>query len=168
MMRSRSALSRRSFCLCCLASSTLTATGWLTPRQAFAQARNVVDSMRAEAANAPITTHRLRGNISALVGSGGNIAVLTGSDGKILVDAGITASRPRIVEALGQLGREPVTHLINTHWHFDHADGNEWLHGQGALILAHANTRKHLARPRGSRTGISPFHPLQLPPFLPR
>jgi glyoxylase-like metal-dependent hydrolase (beta-lactamase superfamily II) len=71
--------------------------------------------------------------------------VATGVDGKILVDAGITASRPRISEALAQLGQEPVTHLINTHWHFDHADGNEWLHQQGALILAHENTRKHLA-----------------------
>ncbi len=139
-------VSRRGFCLCCLASTTVAAAGgWLTPRQVFAQARNVVDSMRAEAANTPITVHNLRGNISALAGSGGNIAVMTGSDGKILVDAGITASRPRITEALAQLGGERVTHLINTHWHFDHADGNEWLRGQGALILAHENTRKHLA-----------------------
>lgn len=146
MMRSRSALSRRGFCLCCLASTTVAASGIsLTPRQALAQARNVVDSMRAEAANLPITVHKLRGNIGALVGSGGNIAVLTDADSKILLDAGITASRQRIVEALGQPGREPVTHVINTHWYFDHADGNEWLHGQGVLILAYANTRKHLA-----------------------
>jgi glyoxylase-like metal-dependent hydrolase (beta-lactamase superfamily II) len=101
--------------------------------------------MRADAANASITVHRLRGNVSALVGSGGNIAVLTGPDGKVLVDAGITASRPRIVEALTQLGAGRVTHVINTHWHFDHADGNEWLNRQGALIVGHANTRKHLA-----------------------
>jgi hypothetical protein len=38
----------------------------------------------------------LRGNVSVLEGSGGNIAVLTGPDGKLLVDAGITASRPRL------------------------------------------------------------------------
>jgi glyoxylase-like metal-dependent hydrolase (beta-lactamase superfamily II) len=101
--------------------------------------------MRAEAASQPITVHKLRGNLSALVGSGGNIAVLTGPDGNVLVDAGITASRPRIMEALGRLSREPITHLINTHWHFDHADGNEWVGGQGALIIAHENTRKHLA-----------------------
>jgi glyoxylase-like metal-dependent hydrolase (beta-lactamase superfamily II) len=65
-----------------------------------------------------------------LEGSGGNIAVLTGKDGKLLVDAGITASRPRIKEALVSLDGTPVTHLINTHWHFDHADGNEWLRGR--------------------------------------
>jgi glyoxylase-like metal-dependent hydrolase (beta-lactamase superfamily II) len=80
-----------------------------------------------------------------LEGSGGNIAVLTGPDGKVLVDAGIGVSRPRLSKALDGLGREPVTHLINTHWHFDHADGNEWLHSVGARIIAQDNTRKHLS-----------------------
>ena len=137
---------RRGFCLCCLASATFAATGgWLTPREAFAQARSIVDQMRTEAGQATITVHRLRGNVSVLEGSGGNIAVLTGSDGKLLVDAGITASRPRIAEALASLDDQPIRHLINTHWHFDHADGNEWLHGEGAAILAHENTRKRLA-----------------------
>jgi glyoxylase-like metal-dependent hydrolase (beta-lactamase superfamily II) len=83
---------------------------------------------------------------AVLEGSGGNVAVLTGPDGKLLVDAGITVSRPRIQEALAGLGKDPVSQLINTHWHFDHADGNEWLHREGARILAHENTRKHLAR----------------------
>lgn len=38
-----------------------------------------------------------------------------------------------------------MSHLVNTHWHFDHADGNEWLHSVGAQIIAHDNTRKHLS-----------------------
>ncbi|HZG66619.1 MAG TPA: hypothetical protein VEZ12_07735, partial [Herpetosiphonaceae bacterium] len=85
MMRSRSALSRRGFCLCCIGASTITATGsWLTPGQAFAQAGGIVESMRAEAAAAPIKIHRLRGEVSVLEGSGGNIGVLTGPDGKVL------------------------------------------------------------------------------------
>jgi glyoxylase-like metal-dependent hydrolase (beta-lactamase superfamily II) len=138
-------LSRRRFCACCAGAAAFTATGaWLTPSQVFAEARNAVDLIRSEAAKAPITVHRLRGNASVLEGSGSNIAVLTGPDGKVMVDAGITASRPRILEALAGLGAGPIKHLINTHWHFDHADGNEWLHGEGADILAHANTRKHL------------------------
>jgi glyoxylase-like metal-dependent hydrolase (beta-lactamase superfamily II) len=100
--------------------------------------------IREAAAEASIAVHRLRGGISVLEGSGGNIAVPAGQDGKLLVDAGITASRTRILEALAGIGSQPITHLINTHWHFDHADGNEWLHAEGASILAHANTRKHL------------------------
>ncbi|PWC32902.1 cyclase [Azospirillum sp. TSO35-2] len=119
--------------------------GWLTPGQVFARARGIVDGIRDAAAEAPITVHKLRGNVSVLVGSGGNIGVLTGPDGKVLVDAGITASRVRIKEALQGLSRDPIRHLINTHWHFDHADGNEWVQKEGATIFAHENARKRLA-----------------------
>ncbi len=137
-------LSRRNFCLCCVASAGFAATGWLTPRRAFAKAQRIVDMIRDTAARTPITVHRLRGGVTILEGSGGNIAVLTGGDGKLLVDAGITASKPRIIEALAGLGNQPVRTLINTHWHFDHADGNAWLNAEGAAILAHENTRDHL------------------------
>ena len=92
-----------------------------------------------------MTPYKLRGNVTVLEGSGGNIAVLTGPDGKLLVDAGISVSRPQLTKALSGLSAEPVTHLINTHWHFDHASGNDWLHSVGAKIIAHENTRKHLS-----------------------
>jgi glyoxylase-like metal-dependent hydrolase (beta-lactamase superfamily II) len=54
-------------------------------------------------------------------------------------------SRPQLTEALASLSSDPVKHLINSHWHFDHTDGNEWLHSVGAEITAHENTRKHLS-----------------------
>ena len=139
-------VSRRSFCLCCVGGALYTATGgWLTPREAFAEARGLVSLIKDSAAVSPIDTHKLRNNVSVLEGSGGNIAVLTGSDGKVLIDAGIGVSRPQITKALTALGADPVTHLVNTHWHFDHADGNGWLHSTGAKIIAQQNTRKHLS-----------------------
>jgi glyoxylase-like metal-dependent hydrolase (beta-lactamase superfamily II) len=140
-------LSRRGFCLCCIGGvATAAAEGWLTPRQAFAEARGLVSLIKDSAAASPIITHRLRDNISVLEGSGGTIAVLTGSDGKLLVDAGIRVSRPRLIEALANLGGDPITHLVNTHWHFDHTDGNAWLNAAGAKILAQENTRKYLSQ----------------------
>jgi glyoxylase-like metal-dependent hydrolase (beta-lactamase superfamily II) len=140
-------LSRRGFCLCCMAASTTAVTsGWLTPREAYAEARGIVSLIKDSAATSPIVTHKLRSNISVLEGSGGNIAVLTGPDGKVLVDAGIGVSRPQMTKALADLGAEPVTHLINTHWHFDHADGNAWLNSIGAKVIAHENTRKYLSQ----------------------
>lgn len=142
----RHPLSRRGFCLCCLSATTVAAGGgWLSPRQAFAAAQGIVQMIQADAASAPIKVHKLRGGVAVLEGSGGNIAVLDGPDGKVLVDAGIAVSRPRIADALAGLGPEPVTHLINTHWHFDHASGNQWLHELGPVIVAQENTRKHLA-----------------------
>ncbi len=135
-------ISRRHF----LTSSVVAATGvWLMPRRLFAAAESPVVTIRNAAANAKITVTKLRGNVSVLEGSGGNIAVLTGRDGKLLVDGGIPGTKPRIIEALTSLSDDPVKHLINTHWHFDHTDGNEWLHSIGAEITAHDNTRKHLS-----------------------
>jgi glyoxylase-like metal-dependent hydrolase (beta-lactamase superfamily II) len=142
-----SAMSRRGFCLCCLGSAGLTATGgWLSPRQAFAEARGLVSLIKDSAATSPIVTHKVRDNISVFEGSGGNVAVLTGPDGKLLIDAGISVSRPQMIKALADLGDDPITHLVNTHWHFDHADGNAWLNSMGAKIIAQENTRKYLSQ----------------------
>jgi len=142
----RKLISRRGFCLCCAGGAALAASGGLlTPREAYAEARGLVSLIKDSAAVSPIVTHKLRGNISALEGSGGNIAVLNGPDGKVLVDAGIGVSRPQITKALADLGPEPITHLINTHWHFDHADGNTWLNAAGAKIIAQENTRRRLS-----------------------
>lgn len=110
---------------------------------AVAALESPVITIRDAAANARINVHKLRGNISVLEGSGGNITVLTGRDGNMLVDAGI--SRPQVEDALAALSDDPVKLLINSHWHFDHTDGNEWLHSVGAEITAHENTRKHLS-----------------------
>ena len=140
-------MTRRRFCLCCAGGAAIAATGgWLTPREAFAEARGIVSLIKDSAAISPIVTHRLRNNISVLEGSGGNIAVLTGQDGKMMIDAGIGVSRTQMTKALAALGPDPVTHLINTHWHFDHTDGNDWLNAAGAKIIAQENTRKYLAQ----------------------
>jgi glyoxylase-like metal-dependent hydrolase (beta-lactamase superfamily II) len=138
-------LSRRGFCLCCLGGAALAATGtWLTPREAFAAAKSQVLIIREAAAKADITTIKLRDGVSVLMGSGGNVGVISGKDGKLLVDAGITATRSKLETALAGLSGDPITHLVNTHWHFDHTDGNEWLNSEGAAIIAHPNTLKHL------------------------
>ena len=77
------ALSRRGFCICCAVATGFIATrGWLSPSRAYAEARNIVDLIRDDAAKAPIKLHKLRRDVSILEGSGGNIAVLTGADAR--------------------------------------------------------------------------------------
>lgn len=134
--------SRRQF----LAAGLTVAAACLAPRKLFAQADDLVEHALRVAATAKITVQTLRRNISVLLGAGGNIAVLTGPDGKLLVDAEIVSSRPNVSAALTSINPDPIKQLINTHWHFDHTGGNEWLHQAGASILAQENTRKHLSK----------------------
>jgi len=95
-------------------------------------------------ADADIVATPLRGGITVLMGSGGNITVLSTPDGKFLVDAGISKSQDKLQTALGSIGTAPVKYVVDTHWHWDHTDGNAWLHEAGATIVAHRNTAKHL------------------------
>src|ERR1700693_6218348 len=136
-------ISRRQFLA---AGGLATATAWVAPTALFAQSGDVlVPGAFKEAATAKITVQTLRRNISVLLGPGGNIAVLTGPDGKLLVDAEIVTARPNVSAALASINADPIKQLINTHWHFDHTGGNDWLHQAGASILAHENTRQRLS-----------------------
>jgi glyoxylase-like metal-dependent hydrolase (beta-lactamase superfamily II) len=98
-----------------------------------------------ERAKGDIVTVPLRGNINVLMGSGANIVVLSGSEGKFLVDAGIKPSKDKLEAALNKIGPSPLKYIVNTHWHWDHTDGNEWMQAAGATIIAQGNTLKHLS-----------------------
>lgn len=91
-----------------------------------------------------IVVKPLRGNITVLMGSGGNITVLSGKEGKFLVDAGVSKSQEKLRAALDKIGPARLKYVVNTHWHWDHTDGNAWMHEAGATIVAHRNTFKHL------------------------
>src|SRR5215469_6554511 len=156
-------ISRRHFVA---SASAAAAMALVATRKLFAQDDGLVQSARRTAAADKISAQKLRGNVSILMGAGGNIAVLTGSDGKLLIDAGFAGARPQISDALASISGDPIKHLINTHWHFDHTDGNEWLHSAGAALLAHANTRKHLStttRVEGWNFTFAPAPPGALP-----
>jgi len=113
---------------------------------AWAQTSTIdpVAQMRAAAANAKLTTLKLTDALSMISGAGGNIAVLTGPDGKVVIDSSYATAAPQLKAALAALSNVPLRLLINTHWHFDHTDGNSWMRNAGALILAHENTRARL------------------------
>src|SRR5271154_2234194 len=134
-------VSRREFLV---AGGAALAAACITPKLFSADRGNLVELAFKVAATTKITVQPLRRNVTALLGLGGNIAVLTGADGKLLIDAEIVTARPMVVEALASINGDPIKQLINTHWHFDHCGGNDWVHQAGASILAQENTRKHL------------------------
>jgi glyoxylase-like metal-dependent hydrolase (beta-lactamase superfamily II) len=109
-------------------------------------AESIVDNVNAEAAKGLILAHPLRANVAELEGSGGNITVLSGPDGKFLVDSGIALSKVAMQASLDKLGSTPVKYVVNTHWHWDHSDGDAWLHEVGATVIATPQTVNHLTK----------------------
>jgi glyoxylase-like metal-dependent hydrolase (beta-lactamase superfamily II) len=103
-------------------------------------------AINAAAAAGPIKTQSLRGGVFMLSGSGGNIGVLAGPSGLLMVDAGIHVSQSRIETALRSVGPGPVRTVINTHWHWDHTDGNAWLRKAGATVIADPHARRRLTQ----------------------
>ena len=104
--------------------------------------------MQSAGATTPIKTTKLRDTVFLLQGVGGNMVAQTGPDGKLLIDSSVATAASLLKQALGLLGPQTLELLINTHWHFDHTDGNAALHNAGTLILAHENTRLRMSRPQ--------------------
>jgi glyoxylase-like metal-dependent hydrolase (beta-lactamase superfamily II) len=141
-MQTSHTLSRRGF----VASASLAwAAAYLAPGAALAADPDdgPVQLSRKAGLAANIEVRTVCGNVSVLEGSGGNIAVLHGPDGKLLVDSGL--SKAKVLAALDGIGEGPVRYVVNSHWHFDHTDGNAWMSAAGATIVAHENTRRRMS-----------------------
>jgi cyclase len=142
-------INRRSF----LELGVMAGAATLAPRWMMAQAKPLASTdrlaqARATALNTPIRTTKISDNIYLLQGAGGNMALQTGPEGNILIDASFATAVPRIREAIGAVSKDQADALINTHWHFDHTDGNEGLHAAGFTIFAHQKTRERLSMPQ--------------------
>ena len=92
-----------------------------------------------------ITATEIRPGVAVLFGNGGNIGVSHGPDGTLIVDDQFAPLVPKIQAAIAGLGASPVKFLVNTHWHFDHAGGNEPFGRAGAIIVAQTRVRDRLA-----------------------
>ena len=91
-----------------------------------------------------ITSQEIRPGVSVLFGFGGNIGVSHGPDGTMIVDDQFAPLTGKIQAAIAGLGATPVKYLVNTHWHFDHAQGNENFGNAGAIIFAQDRVRDRL------------------------
>lgn len=120
-------------------------TAALLPMAVMAQESPVITINNATA-KADVKAETLRGHITVLFGAGGNIVVLDSPQGKFVVDAGIGVSKNKLIAALDTISASPPKFLVNTHWHWDHTDGNPWVHEAGATIIAEEQTLKHLQR----------------------
>ena len=113
----------------------------LTVPAAFAQ-RNVVET----------ETHRFvevadgvwHGSGTGPVYTMSNVMVLVGAFDTLVVDSHVTPTAARaLIDSLSALTDKPVRYLVNSHYHFDHAHGNQAF-PEGIEIIGHEFTRAKL------------------------
>ena len=92
-----------------------------------------------------IKVEQVAPGVAVLFGAGGNIGVSHGVDGNVLIDDQFAPLVPKIVAAVKTLDPDPISFLINTHWHGDHTGGNEALGRGGTVIVAQDNVRRRLS-----------------------
>lgn len=95
--------------------------------------------------NTEIRTETVAPGIHVLFGAGGNVIASIGDQGVLTVDSQFAEMVPRIREAIASLGGGDIDFTINTHWHFDHANGNPLLGRDGTWLVAQTNSRRMMA-----------------------
>src|SRR3954463_4053580 len=102
---------------------------------------------------APPATHKFTQivpGVYSAVGSGtpnvgSNSAVIVNQDDVVVVDSHISPEAARVLlKELKTLTDKPVRFLVNTHFHYDHASGNQ-VFGPAVDIVGHEFTRRKLA-----------------------
>jgi len=108
-------------------------------------------SVAQDFAAARIETQTIADGFHVLFGVGegviaGNIGVSIGRQGVLIVDNQFPEMAPKYKAAIRELGGGDIDFTINTHWHFDHADGNKLLGPEGVWVVAHENVREMLLK----------------------
>jgi len=76
---------------------------------------------------------------------GCNASIVVNADDVLVVDTHMTPGGAwALREELKALTPKPVRYVINTHWHWDHAHGNQ-IYGPDVAIIGHEYTRAKLA-----------------------
>jgi cyclase len=92
-----------------------------------------------------MTIDRLRDTLFLVAGNGGNTAVFVRADGVVLVDTKIAHSGQRLLDLVRTVTDKPITHIVNTHAHFDHVGSNSFFPAS-VEVIAHENAAVPMAR----------------------
>lgn len=142
---------KNTFARCALAAAVLAAAAHAddpAPTQKILEVPELMERFGFDFDNAPMRAEKVAEGLHVLFGIGGNVAVSIGSQGVLIVDDMFAQTVPQLRAAIRDLGGDGIDFAINTHGHFDHADGNRVLGPDGTWIAAHANAAAMLAEDR--------------------
>ena len=146
--------------------AALALMGCATTETAEAPAAPVAAAAAPPAAPAPAANTQafarvvdLGQGVSMLIGAGGNLGLSVGDDGVFLIDDQFATNAEVNLAKSEELTKGKPKYLINTHWHFDHAGGNEVFGKAGATIFASDKVRKRLTGEIPSQSRGAPAVP---------
>ena len=99
-----------------------------------------------------------------------NSSIIIGDKGVAVVDTQVNQMMARrLLKAIRTITDKPILYAINTHYHWDHTNGNAIFHGTGATVVAREMTKDFIVnraprqeaflRSRGFTLGDAPFLP---------
>ena len=91
-----------------------------------------------------------------LSNGGANALGVVTADGAVLIDAKLPGWGPAVLDALQQVTDMPVTTIINTHAHEDHAGADAEYPGPVEIVM-HENSSKRLVRGAGTGRTVRTF-----------
>jgi glyoxylase-like metal-dependent hydrolase (beta-lactamase superfamily II) len=128
---------------------SVTSIRFLAPALVFAAAQ-VAYAQDFNAAR--IVTEKIRDGFYVMLAEGGdvvagNMAVSIGPQGVLVVDDQFPEMAPKYKAAIRELGgSEKIAFAINTHWHFDHSNGNQTLGPEGTWFVAQELSREMMLK----------------------
>jgi len=106
----------------------------------------------------PVEDRDLGHGVHMLESFGGNIGVVAGENAVLLIDAEWPQLHDKVVAAVRRISPQPIRYVVNTHWHFDHAGGDELFVRSGAVLIASEQTRRYLLDDRQTAPVITVKH----------
>ncbi len=122
-----------------LAALLLPAAGLVSPARAALPVTEVADGVYVRFGVHEEVT-------AANCGAIANIGFIVGAESVAVIDTGASHNEGvALREAVAAVTDKPVSHVVNTHVHFDHCFGNDAFAGRGAPIIGHRNLPRALA-----------------------
>ena len=135
----------------------LVAFGFLLSQHSFAQVNpNYIDSLSSTMLNIRDELVKIKDNYYVIMpyGIAGNIGVYVGREQIILIDDQWSILSSRIKEILKMITDNPVKYIVNTHFHYDHTNGNKSFGKENIPIIAHGNVRERLSKDQELSFGV--------------
>jgi cyclase len=123
--------------------------GWLICLKANAQVNtHYIDSLATKMIDIKEELVKIKENYYIIMpfGIAGNIGVYLGKDQVVLVDDQWSVLSSRLKEILSTITNKPIKYIVNTHFHYDHTNGNLSFGKENIPIIAHTNARSRMAR----------------------